>query len=425
MFHDYSKIMIKAGDGGNGMVAFRREKYVPMGGPAGGDGGRGGSIYMRGCATLHTLIDFKYRRHYKAERGENGMSKNCFGAAGEDMYLDVPLGTVVRDEKGNMIADITCDGQVVLVAKGGRGGRGNTRFVTRADSAPHIAENGEPGEEKTLILELKVLADVGLIGMPNAGKSTLISRVTAAQPKIANYPFTTLTPNLGVAYPIPGEDGFVIADLPGLIEGVSSGIGLGHRFLRHAERTRVMVHVLDMSEYSDRDPLKDFEIINEELRLYKQNFMARPQLIAANKMDTEGSAERLEQLREYIGDRYPIYPISALTGEGVQELLMAVYNTLLTAPPIEEEAPPQEDVRVTVVRDEAPFVIEEEEPGVWRVTGKRIENLVQLTNLDNEDALMRMQRTIVQMGLEDALRAKGVEPGDTVCILDVEFEYAE
>ncbi|MBQ2698845.1 MAG: Obg family GTPase CgtA, partial [Firmicutes bacterium] len=226
-------------------------------------------------------------------------------------------------------------------------------------------------------------------------------------------------------YPIPGEDGFVIADLPGLIEGASSGIGLGHRFLRHAERTRVMVHVLDMSEYSDRDPLKDFEIINEELRLYKQNFMARPQLIAANKMDTEGSAERLEQLREYIGDRYPIYPISALTGEGVQELLMAVYNTLLTAPPIEEEAPPQEDVRVTVVRDEAPFVIEEEEPGVWRVTGKRIENLVQLTNLDNEDALMRMQRTIVQMGLEDALRAKGVEPGDTVCILDVEFEYAE
>jgi GTP-binding protein len=424
MFHDYAKIYVKGGDGGNGIVAFRREKYVPMGGPAGGDGGQGGDVIFIGDSNLRTLVDFKYKRHYRAERGGNGMNKNQHGAGGDDMHLRVPLGTVVRDTEGNFIADIVMEGQEALIAKGGRGGRGNARFASSKQKAPQVAEKGEPGQEREIVLELKMIADVGLIGMPNAGKSTLTSKVTAAQPKIANYPFTTLSPNLGVVDLGDGQS-FVIADLPGLIEGAATGIGLGHRFLRHAERNKVLVHVLDMSELSGRHPEVDFATINEELRIYKENFLARPQIIAANKMDLPGAAANLEILREAVGDRYEIFPISALAGENLEPLLWRINELLLTAPEIIITELPAEDVRHTIIRAEEPFIIERDDSGIWQVKGARVENLVTRTDLDNEEAVMHMQRVFIKMGLEDALREAGVAVGDTVNIGGNEFEYAE
>ena len=423
MFADYAKIHIKAGDGGNGAVAFRREKYVPLGGPAGGDGGRGGSVIFRGSSQLTTLTDFKYQRHYKAERGKDGLNKNMNGAYGQDLILEVPAGTVVRREDGTILADISQHGQEYLVAKGGRGGRGNVRFASQKEKAPAYAEKGEPGQELDVILELKLIADVGLIGLPNAGKSTLLSRISAAQPKIANYPFTTLEPNLGVVN-LDEETSFVVADLPGLIEGAASGIGLGHRFLRHAERNRVLIHVLDMSEYADRPAAESFRLINEELSLYRADFLQRPMVVAANKTDMPGAAENLAAFRAEIGEGYEIFPISALTGEGLQPLLWRVAELLKTAPPIYTEIP-TEDVKHTVVREEAPFVISREEDGVWLVGGARVEKLVRMTDLNNDDAVLRMQRIFVKMGLEDALREAGVQPGDTVRIGESEFEYAE
>lgn len=423
MFVDYAKIFLKAGDGGDGMVAFRREKYVPLGGPAGGDGGRGGDIIFVGDSMLSTLTDFKYRRHYKAERGVNGQAKGMHGAGGADLVLRVPTGTVLRRENGEVIADISADGQRAIAAKGGRGGRGNCRFATGKEKAPQYAEKGEPGEELTLVLELKLIADVGLIGLPNAGKSTLISRITAAQPKIADYPFTTLEPNLGVVR-LDDEASFVVADLPGLIEGAASGIGLGHRFLRHAERNRVLVHVLDLSAFAARPAADSFRLINEELSLYQADFLKRPMVVAANKMDMPGAAENLAALRRELGDSYPIFPISALTGEGLQPLLWRVKELLDETPAIPWQ-PPAEAVKVTRVREEAPFVIARDERGVWQVGGMRVEKLVRMTDLDNEDAVLRMQRIFVQMGLEEALLEAGVQPGDSVCIAGNEFEYTE
>lgn len=423
MFADYAKIHIKAGDGGNGAVAFRREKYVPLGGPAGGDGGRGGSVIFRGKAQMTTLMDFKYRRHYKAERGHDGMNKNMHGAYGQDLILDVPAGTVIRREDGSILADISQDGQEFMVAKGGRGGRGNVRFATHKEKAPAYAEKGEPGQELDVILELKLIADVGLIGLPNAGKSTLISRITAATPKIANYPFTTLEPNLGVVR-MDDDTSFVVADLPGLIEGAASGIGLGHRFLRHAERNRVLIHVLDLSEFASKPPAESFRLINEELSLYREDFLSRPMIVAANKMDSPSAEENLAELRKEIGEEYPVFPISALTGEGLTAMLWHVAETLKNAPPIYTEQP-TESVKHTVVREEEPFVIEQDEDGIWQVGGERVEKLVRMTDLNNDDAVLRMQRIFVKMGLEDALREAGVQPGDTVCIAGNEFEYAE
>lgn len=423
MFCDYVKIFVKAGDGGDGAVAFRREKYVPLGGPAGGDGGRGASVILVGDASLSTLNDFKYRRHYKAQRGANGMSKNMSGAWGEDMRLAVPLGTIVKDENGVFLADISHQGQEFMAARGGRGGRGNVRFATGKEKAPAYAEKGEPGQERTLVLELKLIADVGLIGLPNAGKSTLLSKISAAQPKIANYPFTTLEPNLGMVR-LDDENSFVAADLPGLIEGAASGIGLGHRFLRHAERNRVLIHVLDLSEYAERPPYESFTLINEELSLYKEDFLSRPMVIAANKADMPGFAENLAELKAKVGERYEIFPISALTGAGIKDLLWRV-KELLDETPIMAYIPPAETVKTTVVRAEEPFVIERDADGVWQVTGQRVEKLVRMTDLNNDDAVLRMQRIFVQMGLENALREAGVEPGDTVSIAGNEFEYAE
>jgi len=423
MLCDYVKIYIKAGDGGDGGLAFRREKFVPLGGPSGGDGGRGGSVYLIGDSALSTLADFKYKHHYKAARGQNGLNKNMNGAYGEDMYLKVPAGTVVKDEKGNFIADIAHSGQELLVAKGGRGGRGNVHFATRKDKAPSYAEKGEPGQEITLVLELKLIADVGLVGLPNAGKSTILSRISAARPKIADYPFTTLEPNLGMVR-LDDESSFVVADLPGLIEGAASGIGLGHRFLRHAERNRILVHVLDMSDFADRSPVESFRLINEELSLYKEDFLRRPMVIAANKADMPGFEENLALLKKELGDSYQIFPISALTGQGLQPLLWKI-KELLDITPIEPYMPPAETVRNTVVRAEAPFVISRDDEGIWQVGGSRVEKLVRMTDLNNDDAVLRMQRIFVKMGLEEALVEAGVVPGDTVSIAGSEFEYTE
>ncbi|MBQ1501377.1 MAG: GTPase ObgE, partial [Firmicutes bacterium] len=414
MLCDYVKIYIKAGDGGDGGLAFRREKFVPLGGPSGGDGGRGASVYLVGDSSLSTLADFKYKHHYRAERGQNGLNKNMNGAYGHDLYLKVPAGTVVRDEAGNFLADISRDGQEFLAAKGGRGGRGNVHFATRKDKAPSYAEKGEPGQEITLILELKLIADVGLVGLPNAGKSTILSRVSAAQPKIADYPFTTLEPQLGMVQ-LPDFSSFVMADLPGLIEGAASGVGLGHRFLRHAERCRILVHVLDMSEFADRGPVESFRLINEELALYKEDFLERPMVVAANKADMPGFAENLAELKKEIGDKYEIFPVSALNGEGLQPLLWRI-KELLDETPVKPYLPETETVKTTVVRAEEPFTIVKDEDGVWQVGGARVEKLVRMTDLNNDDAVLRMQRIFVKMGLEEALIAAGVAPGDTVSI---------
>ena len=422
MFHDYVKINVKAGDGGNGLVAFRREKYVPLGGPSGGDGGRGGHVILEGDLNLKTLIDFKYRRHYKAAKGGHGGPKNMTGATAEDLVLKTPLGTVVRDEDGQQLADIVCQGQRVVAAKGGRGGRGNSSFASGKHKAPQIAEKGEPGQEQWLTLELKLLADVGLIGKPNAGKSTLLSKVTAAQPKIAAYPFTTLEPNLGVVR-LDEQTEFVLADLPGLIEGAATGIGLGHRFLRHAERCRVLVQLLDISPQMGGDPARDFAVIQEELRLYKANFSTRPIIVAANKMDMPGAEEKLQELRASLGAAYEIYPLSALRGEGVKELLWGIARLLKDAPlPIIET---EEDIRRTVVRAEEPFTVSRDAQGLWQVAGSRLEKLVAMTDLDNDDAVLRMQRIFISLGIEDALRAAGVQTGDTVDIAGQQFEYME
>ena len=423
MLCDYVKIYIKAGDGGDGGLAFRREKFVPLGGPSGGDGGRGASVYLVGDRSLSTLADFKYKHHYRAERGQNGLNKNMNGAYGQDMYLKVPAGTVIKDENGNFLADISQHGQEFLAAKGGRGGRGNVHFVTRTDKAPYYAEKGEPGQEINLILELKLIADVGLVGLPNAGKSTILSRISAAQPKIANYPFTTLEPNLGMVR-LDDESSFVVADLPGLIEGASSGIGLGHRFLRHAERNRILVHVLDMCEYADKTPVESFRLINDELSLYKEDFLKRPMIIAANKADMPGFEENLVELKKEIGDSFEIFPISALTGQGLQPMLWRI-KELLDETPIQPYIPETEVVKNTVVRAEAPFTITRDDDGIWQVGGPRVEKLVRMTDLDNDDAVLRMQRIFVKMGLEDALVEAGVQPGDTVSIAGSEFEYAE
>ena len=423
MFYDYAKIYVKGGDGGNGIVAFRREKYVPLGGPCGGDGGRGGDVIFQGDENLSTLMDFKYKQHYKAARGEHGKGKNMRGANAPGIVAKVPVGTVVKDaESGEVLADIVRDGQQAVVAKGGRGGRGNTRFASEREKAPHLAEKGEPGRERWLVLELKLLADVGLVGLPNAGKSTILSQISSARPKIADYPFTTLVPNLGLVDLGEGQS-FVAADLPGLLQGAHSGLGLGHRFLRHIERTKALLHVLDMS--GERDPAEDFAIINEELRLYKAGLTARPQIVAANKMDTPGAEERLVELKKRLPDKYEIFPVSALRGEGLQPMLWRLWQLL------QEDAalpPPDEEIRLTTVKADKPedeLQIVREADGLWLVKSAELERLVAMTDLDNEDAVWRMQRIMDKKGLDGALRLAGVQPGDSVRIGKEEFEFSE
>ncbi|HNX28269.1 MAG TPA: GTPase ObgE [Syntrophomonadaceae bacterium] len=420
MFVDYAKINVKAGDGGNGVVAFRREKYVPMGGPSGGDGGRGGSIVIKADEGLSTLMDFKYRRHFKGERGQHGQGKNMHGAGGEDTIIRVPPGTVIKDDESEeVIADLTRPGQEVIVAKGGRGGKGNARFATAINKAPSLAERGEPGEEKWIRLELKLLADVGLVGYPNAGKSTLISQVSAAKPKIADYPFTTLVPNLGVVR-LKGGESFVLADIPGLIEGANEGAGLGHRFLRHIERTRVLIYVLDAAQTEDRNVLEDYNTLGTELEKFHPDLARKPFLIAANKMDIPEAEQNIVGLQEKFGDKLML--ISAATGQGTAELMARAYE-LLTSIPAAETVTGDEVVQRRF-NEEPAFVIEIVD-GVFEVSGKRIEKLAAMTNFDSEEGLQRFQRTINRMGLEDALREQGIQAGQTVRIKDLEFDYSE
>ncbi len=418
MFIDQARIFVKGGDGGNGIVAFRREKYVPMGGPAGGDGGRGGDVIFRADEGLRTLMDFKYNKHFKALRGAHGQGKNMHGASGKDIIARVPVGTVIKDDNEQIIADLTYSGQEAVVARGGRGGKGNARFASARNKAPSLSENGEPGEEKWIRLELKLLADVGLVGFPNAGKSTLISRISAARPKIADYPFTTLVPNLGVVI-TKSKDTFIVADIPGLIEGAHKGAGLGHDFLRHIERTRVLLFLLDTAETEGRDVLADYGALQHELEKYNSVLLKRPFLVVANKMDIPGSAEKFEKLQEELGEK--VLGISAVTGMGIDDLVEKTFALLESIP--EEEIVGEEPV-VRRFEEEKPFAINIVN-GVFEVSGKRIEKLLVMTNFNSDEGLQRFQWIIEKMGLEEALREKGIKEGDTVKIMDLEFDYSD
>ncbi|MBE3569153.1 MAG: GTPase ObgE [Bacillales bacterium] len=429
MFVDQVKIYVKGGDGGNGIVAFRREKYVPKGGPAGGDGGKGADVVFEVDEGLRTLMDFRYQRHFKAPRGENGMSKNQHGKNAEDMVVKVPPGTVViDDDTKEVIADLTEHGQRVVVAKGGRGGRGNTRFATPANPAPEICEKGEPGEERYVVLELKLLADVGLVGFPSVGKSTLLSVVSRARPKIADYHFTTIVPNLGM---VETEDGrsFVMADLPGLIEGAHQGVGLGHQFLRHIERTRVIVHVIDMSASEGRDPYEDYVTINNELKEYNLRLTERPQIIVANKMDIPEAHENLKRFKEKLQEDYPVFPISAATREGIRELLFAIADKLEETPEFPlHEAAEKEGVHRVVYKYERPeeeFTITRDPDGAFVLSGAKLEKLFKMTDFTRDESIRRFARQMRSLGVDEALREKGAKNGDTVRLLDYEFEFIE
>jgi GTP-binding protein len=425
MFYDYAKIFVRGGDGGNGMVSFRREKYVPEGGPSGGDGGKGGSVVFEADEGLRTLVDFRFRRHFKAEHGENGKAKNMHGADGPDLIVSVPVGTVVKVlDTGEVIADFVTHGQQFIVAQGGRGGKGNARFATSVNRIPRIAENGDPGEEKWLELELKLLADVGLMGFPNVGKSTIIAHVSAAKPKIANYHFTTIDPNLGVVSLEEGKS-FVLVDIPGLVEGASEGVGLGHRFLRHVERTRLLLHVLDIAGSENRDPLADFYAVNQELAHYNPVLQTRPQIIVANKMDLPGAEENLAKLRQELGEKYEIYPVSAVTGAGLKELMFRAGELLETLPalPLYDEAE-EEGLKVVKVEEKEPFQVEFQD-GVWLVTGPEIERLIRKRDLSNEANMERFLLIIRKIGVEKLLREKGAKNGDTVNISGWKFEFMD
>ncbi len=418
MFFDEAKIYVKAGDGGNGCVSFRREKFVPFGGPDGGDGGKGGDVYLIADPHINTLIHFKKRAHFKAQSGQHGRGKKQAGKSGQDLYIPVPLGTVVRDAAtGEFIADLVEPGQKVLVARGGKGGRGNAAFATPVNQAPRFAERGEPGQERWLYLELKLIADVGIVGVPNAGKSTLLAAVSAARPKIAPYPFTTLEPNLGVV--TVGDYDFVLADIPGLIEGAHKGAGLGHKFLRHIERTRVIIHLLDGLS---PNPLRDFEAINKELALFSERLATKPQIVAFNKMDIPEVREKWPQVRDALVEAgYGVYPISAATGEGVWELMRAVAALLQEMP---KELPPLEEEVAPVTKKEPPFtVIKEGE--VWKVKGKEVEKIAATVNWDQEEALALFHRKLEKLGVIRTLRKMGIQDGDTVIIGNVELEWRE
>lgn len=421
-FIDRVKIYVQAGTGGNGTVAFRREAHVPKGGPSGGDGGRGGSVIFVATNSLSTLLDLRYYREYKAQNGEKGHAKKMHGADADDLVIRVPVGTCVYDDDtGNIIADLTKDGQRAVIAKGGRGGRGNARFASSRNPAPKICENGEPGEKFNLRVELKLLADVGLVGFPSVGKSTLLSVVSKARPQIADYHFTTIVPNLGVVQVKDGRS-FVVADLPGLIEGASQGKGLGHQFLRHIERCRVIVHIIDMSGSEGRDPYEDYVTINKELGEYEYRLLERPQIIVANKMDGDEAEENLKKFKEKLGDQ-KVFPIIAPIHEGIDAVLYAVADALETAPDFFNQEEEQESVLYTYKEDEKPFTIHNKGNGVWEVTGKKVERLVQMASFTTDDGFQRFALQIRNMGIDDALREAGCEDGDTVRLYDFEFEF--
>ena len=415
MFKDRAKIYVKGGDGGNGVVAFRREKFVPRGGPAGGSGGKGGDVYLVASPRHNTLAHFAYKVHFKAERGKHGSGSNKQGARGKDIEVPVPPGTEVYDaETGEFLGELLEPGERLLVAHGGRGGRGNYAFRSSTNQAPRIAEKGEPGEERWLRLELKLIADIGIIGVPNAGKSTLLARVTRARPKIADYPFTTLIPNLGVA--IVDDTDVVLADIPGLIEGAHQGVGLGDDFLRHVERTRVLIHLLNGLS---PDPLGDFEAINQELELFNPELANKPQVVGFNKIDIPEVRERWPEIRDQLAERgIEAIPISAATGENVDILLRKAVAILKKMPP------PERKHALPIIRpeDEDAFTIEKTPEG-WVVRGKRIERAAAMTNWDYYEAALRFHRIMEAMGIAQALEEAGVEDGDTVIIGNTELEW--
>ncbi|MBQ3365551.1 MAG: GTPase ObgE [Acidaminococcaceae bacterium] len=420
MFIDKARIYVEAGNGGDGMSSFRREKFVEKGGPNGGNGGRGGNVILRADISLNTLIDFRYKRKFIAKSGDRGGVSNMTGHRGEDVIIKVPLGTVVRDDETNiMIADLTEDGQEFVAAKGGRGGKGNACYATSTKRAPTFAEKGEPGTKGWLRLELKLLADVGLVGYPSVGKSSIISRVSAAKPEIAAYHFTTLTPVLGVVR-LNEEQSFVLADIPGLIEGAAEGVGLGHDFLRHIERTKVLLHVVDVSGCEGRDPIEDFEKINHELEAYSAKLARRKQLVVANKMDLPDSADNFVILKEYVEEKgYEIMPVSAATGEGLQELMWKAWE--MTRQYVAE---PEEEIGVVEEGDPDSFeIIRGAEDADFEVKGKNIERLVAMTNFDNSEALYRFQLIWKRLKIEEALLEAGIQEGQTVRILDMVFNY--
>lgn len=425
MFIDEVKIYVKAGDGGAGCASFRREAHVPKGGPDGGDGGRGGHVVLEADGTLSTLIDYHYKRHFKAVRGTHGKGSQCDGANGPDMVLKVPRGTIVRDaETGETLGDLTRDGQRLVVVRGGGGGRGNRHFTTSTRRAPTFAELGEPGEEAWLELELKLLADAALVGLPSVGKSSLIARMSAARPKIADYPFTTLVPNLGVV--TSGERSFVVADVPGLIEGASEGAGLGHAFLRHIERTALILHVLDLSGgYEGRDPLEDLAVIDGELAAHAEDLSERPQIVVGNKMDVEGAADNVVRVSSWCeGAGRPFFAVSAVTGEGIAQLIRAVGEAVYE---IRQNAPGDEPVfeaeYVHVPRTDREIVVTRAMDGGWDVSGAGVERAVIITDMHNEEAVAYLQRRLSKMGVEERLRKAGAVDGDTVHIGPVSFEF--
>ena len=425
-FIDKAKIRVEAGKGGDGTVAFRREAHVPKGGPAGGDGGRGGSVIFQATTSLSTLLDLKYNRLYKAPSGQNGMAKKMHGKDAIDTVIKVPVGTMIlNEETGQIMADLTEDKQRVVIAKGGRGGRGNARFATSRNPAPQICERGEPGENFDLICELKLLADVGLVGFPSVGKSTLLSVVSRARPEIADYHFTTIVPNLGVVQVKDGRS-FVMADLPGLIEGAAQGKGLGHQFLRHIERCRVIVHIVVMVAVDGRDPYEDYVTINKELGEYQYRLLERPQIVVANKMDEDGAEENLVRFKKQVGEDVKIFPISAIIHDGVDQVLYAVADALATAPTFTMEDEVEHTVLYTMGDEEdKPFELHNLGNGNWQITGKKIERMVAMTSLVSDDSLKRLLIKMRNMGVDDALRNAGAQDGDNVAIGEFEFDFYE
>lgn len=421
MFIDRARIFVQSGKGGDGMSSFRHEKFVPKGGPNGGDGGQGGNVVLVADRNVNTLVDFRFRRLFKAKPGGKGEGSNKYGRNAEDLVITVPLGTIVKDEEtGQVMADLSRDGQRAIVAKGGRGGRGNWHFRTSANRTPTFAERGEPGEERWLRLELKVLADVGLLGYPSVGKSSILRKVSAAQPEVAAYHFTTLNPILGVVN-LPDHRSFVMADIPGLIDGASEGVGLGHDFLRHIERTKILIHVIDVSGIEGRDPIEDYEKINAELAKYSEKLSRKQQIVAANKIDLLGDSDNLERLMDYMAAHgVEVYPICAMTGEGMDKLLERVWTMLEEY--VEEPDETTEEV-VYKAQNKSDFEVKRDDDGAFVITGARIENLVAMTNFDDDQSLRRFQRIWRYMELDKLLQEHGIQDGNTVRIYSMEFEY--
>ena len=425
MFTDYVKIYAEAGKGGNGAIAFRREKYVAAGGPDGGDGGKGGDVYFKVDKDANTLIEFRFKKKFKAENGENGEGGHRYGKSGNDLYIPVPIGTIIKDAKTNeVLADLSEPEQTALILKGGRGGKGNSHFATSTRQAPRFAQDGEPGEEKEIILELKLLADVGLIGFPNVGKSTFLSVVTSATPKIANYHFTTIEPNLGVVKSKYG-DSFVIADIPGIIEGASEGVGLGIQFLRHIERTRVLLHFIDVSGIEGRNPVEDYYKVNEELKNYSEKLSKRTQIIVANKADSitdENLYLELEKVAKEHNQK--IFKISGITGEGVEVLMNYVSNLLKTLPK-ESLIEIKETEKVYTLEDDKEAFTVTRENGIFVVKGESVERIMRRVNIGDYESLFYLHRKLAEIGLNKELRKQGIKEGDLVKIGDYEMEWED